>query len=74
MPVFMKTIFEMLKFIIVFIICTILFFYVIKAFHQEYEKLDRYHIPEGNAVKVVQQEGGDNDLWERLSIFFRLGE
>ncbi|WP_058307524.1 DUF4227 family protein [Gracilibacillus massiliensis] len=63
---------EMIKFFIIFILCTVLFYYVIKAVHSEYEKLDRYEYPQGNAVKVFQQE--DPDVWERLSIFFRLGE
>ncbi|MGP4042275.1 DUF4227 family protein [Gracilibacillus sp. D59] len=68
----MKVFFEMMKFFIIFVLCTILFYYVIKALHQEYEKLDRYEYPQGDAVKVFQQEGPD--VWERLSIFFRLGE
>ncbi len=63
---------ETIKFFIIFILCTVLFYYVIKAVHSEYEKLDRYEYPQGNAVKVFQQEGPDP--WERLSIFFRLGE
>ncbi|SFL83831.1 Protein of unknown function [Gracilibacillus orientalis] len=67
-----KVFFEMMKFFIIFVLCTILFYYVIKALHQEYEKLDRYEYPQGNAVKVLQQE--ESDVWERLSIFFRLGE
>ncbi|WP_163582742.1 DUF4227 family protein [Gracilibacillus saliphilus] len=67
-----KVFFEMMKFFIIFVLCTILFYYVIKALHQEYEKLDRYEYPQGNAVKVFQQE--EPDVWERLSIFFRLGE
>ncbi|WP_018931625.1 DUF4227 family protein [Gracilibacillus lacisalsi] len=67
-----KIFFEMMKFFIIFVLCTILFYYVIKALHQEYEKLDRYEYPQGNAVKVFQQE--EPDVWERLSIFFRLGE
>ncbi|WP_208588192.1 DUF4227 family protein [Gracilibacillus suaedae] len=67
-----KVFFEMMKFFIIFVLCTILFYYVIKALHQEYEKLDRYEYPQGNAVKVFHQE--EPDVWERLSIFFRLGE
>ncbi|MFD2657323.1 DUF4227 family protein [Gracilibacillus thailandensis] len=67
-----KIFIEMMKFFIIFVLCTILFYYVIKALHQEYEKLDRYDNPQGNAVKVFQQE--EPDVWERLSIFFRLGE
>ncbi|GAE91297.1 hypothetical protein JCM21714_243 [Gracilibacillus boraciitolerans JCM 21714] len=72
MSSFIKISMEMIKFFIIFVLCTLLFFYVIKAVHSEYEKLDRYEYPQGNAVKVFQQE--DQNVWERLSIFFRLGE
>jgi hypothetical protein len=68
-----RAFYEMVKVFIIFVVCTFLFYYVIKALHQEYEKLDRYDTPQGSAVKVFQQED-DNDLWERLNIFFRLGE
>ncbi|MDX8046066.1 DUF4227 family protein [Gracilibacillus sp. S3-1-1] len=68
----LKVTFEMMKIFIIFVLCTMLFYYVIKALHQEYEKLDRYDYPQGKAVKVFQQE--EPDTWQRLSIFFRLGE
>ncbi|WP_066193099.1 MULTISPECIES: DUF4227 family protein [Gracilibacillus] len=63
---------DLLKIFVVFVVCTILFYYVLRAFHSEYEKLDRYESPQGNAVKVMSQE--ETDMWKRLSIFFRLGE
>lgn len=67
-----KIVLEMTKVLLIFVICTLLFYYVIKALHQEYEQLDRYEMPKGNAVEVFEQE--ENDLLERISIFFRLGE
>ncbi|MFC4404291.1 DUF4227 family protein [Gracilibacillus xinjiangensis] len=72
MQTIFRAIYEIGKVFIIFVLCTFLFYYVIKALHQEYEKLDRYDVPQGSAVKVFHQE--DNDLWERLNIFFRLGE
>nr|WP_089738446.1 DUF4227 family protein [Gracilibacillus ureilyticus] len=73
MQAIFRVFYEMLKVFIVFVLCTFLFYYVIKALHQEYEKLDRYETPQGSAVKVFQQEE-NTGMWERLNIFFRLGE
>ncbi|WP_163537706.1 DUF4227 family protein [Gracilibacillus sp. YIM 98692] len=72
MTTFYRVCIEMMKVFFIFVICTLLFYYVINALHQEYEKMDRYETPQGNAVKVFKQE--NNGAWERLSIFFRLGE
>ncbi|RCW64851.1 uncharacterized protein DUF4227 [Saliterribacillus persicus] len=62
---------DIIKLMILFVLCTFLFYYAIKMMHHEYQNLDN-PAPSGNAVKVVQQE--DNAIIERLSIFFRLGE
>ncbi|UOQ47525.1 YqzK family protein [Gracilibacillus caseinilyticus] len=68
-----KMLMEMMKFFVIFVLCTMLFYYVIKALHHEYEDLHRYEYPQGDAVKVFQPQE-ETDVWERLSIFFRLGE
>ncbi|KAB8138391.1 DUF4227 family protein [Gracilibacillus oryzae] len=73
MQTIVRAFYEMIKVLVIFVLCTFLFYYVIKALHQEYEKLDRYDAPQGTAVKVFHQED-DSDLWDRLNIFFRLGE
>ncbi|ENH97394.1 hypothetical protein J416_05248 [Gracilibacillus halophilus YIM-C55.5] len=64
--------YEMMKVILLFIICTVIFYYCIKAVHEEYGQLGRYEEPQGKAIKVMDQE--DETVMERLSIFFRLGE
>ncbi|GAB2573985.1 DUF4227 family protein [Gracilibacillus alcaliphilus] len=73
MPSFVKLCLDVMKIFVIFVVCTLLFYYVIKGLHSEYEKLDRYEYPQGNAIKVMG-ENKETDWWERLSIFFRLGE
>lgn len=62
---------DLLKVLILFIGCTILFYYSIRAIHEEYEQFHRYDHPEGPAVKVFAEKNGFID---RLHLFFRLGE
>lgn len=63
---------ELLKVLIVFTVCTCVFYFALRMVHDEYERHHRYDPPGGAAVKVYQPE--DPDWSERLSIFFRLGE
>lgn len=60
---------DMIKIIIIFISCTCLFYYGLRAMHLEYEQFHRYDQPEGPAVKVFSQ---DNSIIDRLHQFFRL--
>lgn len=60
---------DMIKIIIIFIGCTFLFYYGLRAMHSEYEQFHRYDQPEGPAVKVFSEE--DNFI-DRLHLFFRL--
>ncbi|MFC4387720.1 DUF4227 family protein [Gracilibacillus marinus] len=71
MATFFKMFYEMLKIFVLFIVCTILFYYVIKTLHNEYQYLNRYDEPQGSAIKVMNHE---DELLNRLNIFFRLGE
>lgn len=63
---------DLLKVLIVFIICTCFFYVALKMVHEEYERQHRYDPPGGAAVKVFKT--GDLEWTERLSVFFRLGE
>ncbi|TCT25648.1 uncharacterized protein DUF4227 [Melghiribacillus thermohalophilus] len=63
---------EFLKVLIIFMVCTIFFYYGLRLMHEEYENFHRYDRPEGRAIKVFDQN--DGNLLDRLSIFFRLGE
>lgn len=62
---------DTIKVFVIFITCTVLFYIGLRAMHTEYEQYHRYETPEGPAVKAVNLE---NDLIERLNVFFRLGE
>lgn len=67
----MQRIMNMMKLVIIFTICTSLFYYCLKFIQQEYNQLQKYDPPQGPAVKAFQTETGFID---RLHLFFRLGE
>ncbi|UFT97690.1 YqzK family protein [Radiobacillus kanasensis] len=60
------------KIFVIFTICTMLFYFGLRAIHAEYENYHKYDPPEGKAVKVFEQQ--DQSWVDRLSLFFRLGE
>ncbi len=63
---------EFAKIFVIFIICTVFFYYGLRLMHEEYNEFHRYDEPDGQAVKVFEME--DMNWIDRLSIFFRLGE
>ncbi|WP_117169302.1 YqzK family protein [Paraliobacillus sediminis] len=63
---------DTMKLFLLFILCTTLFYFGLRAMEVEYQNYHRYDPPEGKAVKVMQQE--QHDWINRLSIFFRIGE
>ena len=63
---------DTIKLLLLFIVCTSLFYFGLQAMHDEYQDYHRYDPPEGKAIKVIQQD--EQPLIDRLSIFFRLGE
>ncbi|MCA0970273.1 YqzK family protein [Halobacillus litoralis] len=63
---------DLTKVMIVFTICTCVFYFALRIVHYEYERQHRYDPPKGAAVKVYQPV--ELDWTERLSMFFRLGE
>ncbi|MRH42330.1 DUF4227 family protein [Aquibacillus halophilus] len=63
---------ETIKIFIIFTACTLLFYFGLQAMHAEYQEYHRYDQPEGKAVKVFNYN--QQDVIDRLSIFFRLGE
>ncbi|WP_407268776.1 YqzK family protein [Radiobacillus sp. PE A8.2] len=64
---------ETLKIFVIFVACTLLFYFGLRAMHAEYENYHRYDPPEGRAIKVFNNNEGQ-DIIDRMSIFFRLGE
>jgi hypothetical protein len=63
---------EFIKIFVIFIICTAFFYFGLRYMHNEYNNFHRYDEPDGQAVKVFNVE--DANWFDRLSIFFRLGE
>ncbi|TSB46572.1 YqzK family protein [Alkalicoccobacillus porphyridii] len=71
------TLFQTVKVMLLFIGCTLFFYYGILWVSEEYESYYRYDTPEGNAIKVnadlVEQES-DVSVLTRLVWFYKLGE
>ncbi len=55
------------KITIIFIGCTCIFYFGLRAMHEEYEQFHRYDQPEGPAVKVF---GEQERIIDRLHLFF----
>ncbi|MEC5422334.1 YqzK family protein [Virgibacillus sp. C22-A2] len=66
-----RLVWDTCKVFIIFIACTFLFYFGLRAMHSEYEQYHRYDPPEGPAVKVFNT---DQSFIDRLNLFFRLGE
>lgn len=62
---------DVCKVTIIFFGCTCLFYFGLRAMHQEYEQYHRYDQPEGPAVKVFSEDEG---FMDRLHLFFRTGD
>lgn len=60
-----------LKLFILFVCCTLLFYFGLRSLHEEYERYHRYNEPEGEAVKVFLEE---QKVMDYIYLFFRLGE
>ncbi|WP_173916238.1 DUF4227 family protein [Halobacillus sp. Marseille-Q1614] len=63
---------ELIKVLIIFTVCTSLFYVALRVIHDQHERSHRYDPPGGAAVKVVNPV--EPDWSDRLSIFFQLGE
>lgn len=67
---------DTIRVFLLFIGCTILFYYGILWVSQEYESYHRYDEPKGRAVKVVQMDDQlhQNSFIDRLIFFYQFGE
>ncbi|MDQ0177872.1 YqzK family protein [Bacillus chungangensis] len=75
MYTFIKIMFQTVKVFILFLGCTILFYYGMIWMNQEYENYHRYDEPEGRSIKVFQQQSIEKPRWlERLLLFYVNGE
>ncbi len=63
-----RVIWDIMKVTIIFVGCTCLFYFGLRAMHQEYEQYHRYDHPEGPAVKVFSEE---DSFIDRLPLFFK---
>lgn len=72
-----RALIHMLKIFIIFTICTLLFYIGLVWINQEYENYNRYHQPEGNAIKVNSPHKTNEQTFtiiDRLKVFFQLAE
>lgn len=66
-----RMVWDTTKVFIIFLACTLVFYFGLRVMHSEYEQYHRYDAPDGPAVKVYNAEG---NFMDRLNLFFRLGE
>lgn len=72
---FLSILWNMLKVFLLFVGCTLLFYYSIVWISQEYENFHRYDEPKGRAMKVVKMEEESNvSLLDRLLFYYYFGE
>ncbi|MFN7253078.1 MAG: YqzK family protein [Anaerobacillus sp.] len=73
---FFSVTWETIRVFLLFMGCTLLFYYGILWVSQEYESYHRYDEPKGRAVKVVQMSDNidKNQLLDRLLFFYHFGE
>ncbi|MFT8322317.1 MAG: YqzK family protein [Bacillus sp. (in: firmicutes)] len=70
-----KMVFRTIKVFLLFTGCTILFYYAIIWFNEEYQDLHRYDEPSGAAVKVNSTVAKEEYSWkDRILLFYLNGE
>jgi hypothetical protein len=69
-----RLILRTMKVFILFIGCTLLFYYGIMWVNQEYEGYHRYDEPKGTAIKVNSTNKKDSNWVDRLLLFYLDGE
>ena len=68
---------DTIKVFLLFMGCTLLFYYGILWVSNEYDRYHRYDEPKGRAVKVFQMEAAEVEeqrFIERLLFFYHFGE
>jgi len=74
MRIALKLIGQTLKIFILFTLFTIIFYFALNWFNEEYQGLRRYDTPEGDAVKVFNPSNVEDKYVERLLQFYLDGE
>lgn len=72
----LKVFFDVLKVFILFIGCTVLFYYGMIWINQEYQSYNRYTPPEEGAVKASANlyQPENQTWWDRAVLFYLNGE
>ncbi|WP_026689395.1 YqzK family protein [Alteribacter aurantiacus] len=74
---FLRSLYETMLVFVLFMGCTLVFYYGIMWVSDEYDRYHRYDEPSGRAVKVigqVQEESVYQEALERLRLFYLNGE
>ncbi|WP_318508509.1 YqzK family protein [Bacillus sp. T3] len=75
MKAWFKLVFRSIKVFILFVGCTILFYYGMMWVNEEYQNYHRYDEPQGTALKVSAPVEGQSMPWlDRLILFYLNGE
>ncbi len=70
-----KVVFRTVKVFLLFVGCTVLFYYALIWFNEEYQDFHRYDEPSGAAVKVSGDGRSEEFSWkERIFLFYLNGE
>ncbi|WP_017728163.1 YqzK family protein [Halalkalibacterium ligniniphilum] len=71
----LTVVFQTIKVFLIFMGCTLLFYYGILWISAEYESYHRYDEPKGKAVKVIKMETEEErTMVDRLMLFYHFGE
>lgn len=75
MPQWSKLLLRTFKVFLLFTGCTIVFYYTLIWFNEEYQEFHRYDEPTGSAIKVNSNLNTDEYTWkERIFLFYLNGE
>lgn len=73
----LRAIFHTMKVLLIFIVCTVSFYFGLVWINEEYKNYQRYDEPEGNAIKVNKLETIEETsphFLDRFILFYKLGE
>jgi len=72
-----RSVIQTIKVFLIFVICTLFFYFGLVWMNEEYENYHRYDQPEGKAIKVSSENDDQRaslTFVERLRLFYQIGE
>ena len=72
-----RSVIQTIKVFLIFVICTLFFYFGLVWMNEEYENYHRYDQPEGKAIKVSSENDDQRaslTFVERLRLFYQMGE